>query len=1138
MRVCVCYNLWASAVSLANDSELARVFIFFSMSPPAARPTIGFLSTWSVYQGATIDNYMYTLLQGISTAAREHECNLLLGCGISLPTGARASHTAWSCTEANVDFVPVGAWNTDGLIIIPDDLSQTQFSDLEDLIQSDFPIVMTTAEVPALVTHNAHLVAVDNADGIRQAMQHLFQHGHRRIAFIAGKSGHGGDVAERLAAYRDMLRAGGIAHDPRLIAYGEHRLPDGRVAMQSILDTGADFTALLASNDLSCIGALQTLRAAGRRVPEDVAVIGFDDILQARSQLPPLTTVRHPTFALGYQSVVTLLKAIRTRHPQTVRRNAHGQSETRIPTQLVVRQSCGCRPENAAAQHSPQESCDEHGHAHAMAHSTVIEARRSSLEEIEPVCLALVRGFASALEKNDATDFDDALVQLTNWLDARNEDPFAWHAALSTLHASHSSPVSPLAHTLIDRARLEIAEYAQRQATDVLLQHMDISNRLGLMAAQLLAVLDAAASTPILTEHLPHLGFAHALVAAYVPHVDDEFACARVLLDAGATRDESIIGQEFLTREFPPRNFYDDAPFQVVLQPLVMDERVAGFVALTLDAHAPLTNLESCAAITHNLGSALRSSRLYREALQGQQLAEEANRLKSRFLSTVSHELRTPLSLIVGLSDMVLEQNEYALSRTTQRDLEQIHASAQHLGRLINDVLDLASSEAGQLRLHQEPLDLVQELNAVAQIGAEMARGKNLRWRAQFSFSNALVRVLGDRTRVRQIILNLISNAVKFTARGMIALDARVDDDTVTIAVSDTGIGILREEQTKLFREFQRAERTVNAGYGGMGLGLAISKHLVEQHGGAIGVRSPGDLGNGSTFYFTLPRVRITEITNAENDLLAFSLDDSLQPATDEFKPFTSALLDNFLPPLADVPPRLVLVVDDDPDILAFHSRLVTQQGHRAIHARNGREALDLLETTRPSLVLLDLMMPELDGFHVLDALRARETTRDIPVIVLTARSLDETEIEKLNRGVAAIMAKGLFRASETVKHIQAVLERQHALGNPTQRLVRRAMGFLHAHYAEPLTREQIAAHVNISPDYLTDCFRQEVGVTPMVYLNRYRLKQARDLLENSDTKITQIALAVGFSESAHFTRMFQREVGVSPKEWRKGKRG
>ncbi len=134
-------------------------------------------------------------------------------------------------------------------------------------------------------------------------------------------------------------------------------------------------------------------------------------------------------------------------------------------------------------------------------------------------------------------------------------------------------------------------------------------------------------------------------------------------------------------------------------------------------------------------------------------------------------------------------------------------------------------------------------------------------------------------------------------------------------------------------------------------------------------------------------------------------------------------------------------------------------------------------------------------------------------------------------------MNKGLFSTAETLTRIEAALARHQALGGPTQRLIRRAMGFIHAHYAEPLTREQIANHVHFSPDYLTDCFRREQGVTPMVYLNRYRIYQARRLLENSDLAITQVALAVGFSEGAHFTRTFQREVGMTPRAYRRSKR-
>ena len=175
-----------------------------------------------------------------------------------------------------MDFVPVGPWNTDGLIIIPDDFTNSQFEYVQDLSRAGFPVMLTTAERPG------PLVAVDNAGGIQQAFDHLVQHGHRRIAFIAGKKGRGGDSAERLAAYRKALQEAGMQADERLIAFGEHRREDGRLAMQTILATGAPFTALLASNDLSGLGAMDVLRLSGRRIPEDVAVIGFDDILEAR----------------------------------------------------------------------------------------------------------------------------------------------------------------------------------------------------------------------------------------------------------------------------------------------------------------------------------------------------------------------------------------------------------------------------------------------------------------------------------------------------------------------------------------------------------------------------------------------------------------------------------------------------------------------------------------------------------------------------------------------------------------------------------------------------------------------------------------------------------------------------------------
>ena len=1179
-------------------------------------PTIGFLSTWSVYEGTTIDSYTHTLLRGVRAAAREHGCNLLAGCGISLPGSPRGSRTVWTAPGPGVDFVPVGPWNTDALLVIPDDLSEAQFDQLQDLIRSGYPVVLTTPEKPGQV------VAVDNAGGIRQAFDHLVEHGHRRIAFVAGKKGRGGDSAERLAAYHDSLAAWNMPEDERLVAFGEHRREDGRLAMQSILDSGAPFSALLCSNDLSALGAVEVLRSAGRRIPEDVAVIGFDDIAEARSQLPPLTTVRHPTFALGYQAVLAALAAIEGERT--------GEEHTRVATQLVVRQSCGCRPEDIAvisAHAAPGSPAHDGALAHAMAEAASVEVRRSPRQEVEQLCLDLLAGFAASLAGRAPGPFEASLQRLFDWLDGREEDAYTWQAAFSTLRRGLPDLLPgadpAFAAELIDRARVDIAALAQRQSAEALLRHTETSNRLGLMTAQLLASLDASDSARILAGHLPELGIAHALVAIYDGSDGGAPETSRVLLDAGLIHSQ--VGRVFANLEFPPPGFYPPSePFQLAILPLVIDEGATGFVAL----HA--AKLELGAAIVHNLESALRSSRLYRDALQGRQLAEEANRLKSRFLSMVSHELRTPLSLIVGLSEMTLrglDSGDSSAAVPLRHDVEQINTSAQHLARLIGDVLDLASSEAGQLRILREPLDLADVLHVTARIGQEMAQEKGLAWSADLPEEGPWV--LGDRTRLRQVVLNLVSNAVKFTRQGKVALSLAVSDGSAVVSVSDTGIGVPLAERETIFGEFQRSEQAVRSGYGGLGLGLAISRQLVERHGGSITLRSPGDLGEGSTFTFTLPVIAaaatrpgdgealspasgpvmvLTEAGDTAEQLTAYlhrrgfevelcQVDQSIewlsrvaasppaalilggglasregwaiigmlkrQPSTERV-PVLAYALDpdhdqgellelNYLhkplraDQLADALERhlspengekAVLVVDDDPGILEMHSRLVAEAGCRAITARDGREALSIIERTRPDLILLDLMMPEVDGFAVLDRLRERQATRDIPVIILTARWLSDADLERCNRGVAAILNKGLFSAAETLGHIEAALGRQRTLGSATQQLVRQAMACIHARYAGPLSREEIARQVCINPDYLTDCFRQELGITPSVYLRRYRIRHARELLETTDLPITQVALAVGFSESAHFTRTFQKEVGTTPRAYRRGRTG
>jgi signal transduction histidine kinase/DNA-binding LacI/PurR family transcriptional regulator/AraC-like DNA-binding protein len=1075
--------------------------------------TVGFISTWAVYQGTTIDRHAHELMQGICAAARDEGCRLLLAAGVSPMAERTAWRTVWPVPSDDTEFVPVGPWNTDGLIIVPDDVSDAQSRYVHDLQASGFPVVFTTPEAPG------PMVVVDNATGIREAVRHLVGHGHNRIAFIAGKRHRRGDSAERLEAYLAGMADEGLEPDGRLVAYGEHRYDGGQEAMRELLDDGVAFTAFVASNDLSCLGAIDVLRERGRHVPDDVAAIGFDDILDARSSRPSLTTVRHPTFALGYESVLALLARIDGR-PST--------SPVVVPTRLIVRQSCGCRRDQegqaaaegvgaVAALGEPRDPADELAAlAGQMAEAAFGEARHSTLDQLEEQCRGIVSALADSVAAGDERPLRDEVAQLLARTEERGEDPHVWQSAVSALYRGSTVLLDRAGSDrqgwligLLDHARLEISEQVQRQTTRALLEHMDMMTELGLLTARLPSALEIAESSSILAEHLPRLGIDGFLVATYVDDEDDAGATSEVLLSTGLTRDGR--GLRFRSREFPPRELYPvDEPLQLIILPLRVDDETKGFVALSA------ANLEPSAAIVSNLATAIRGGRLYREAIDGRRLAEEANQLKGRFLSMVSHELRTPLSVVVGLSDMVVR--EARQSGTTSpgiaRDLERMAASAEHLGRLIGDVLDLASSEAGQLRLVRQPLDLSEVLAATVLAGEQMAREKGLDWHASLPAEGPWV--TGDRTRLRQIVLNLINNAVKFTNEGSVRLDVAGDDATVTISVSDTGSGIPVAEQSLIFDEFHRAGQPARRGPAGLGLGLAISKQLAAHHGGRLEVRSPGRDGVGSTFVLCLPSL-----------------------ARPRHRRSTAPEDDQSLPVQAVVTARIprILVVDDDPDILDLHARVVREAGGQPIEARTGREALAAIDEARPDLVLLDLGMPDMDGFDLLEAMRARTATQGIPVIVITGQVMTDDDLERLSRGVATILSKGVFTVDETIGRIESALSGRRGLGSPTQRLVRRAIVYVDSHFSESIGRDDIARHVSISPDYLTDCFHRELGITPIAYLNRRRLREARELLDSNDDAITTVALAVGFSDVSHFTRTFHREVGVSPRAYRRGDR-
>jgi AraC-like DNA-binding protein/response regulator of citrate/malate metabolism len=232
---------------------------------------------------------------------------------------------------------------------------------------------------------------------------------------------------------------------------------------------------------------------------------------------------------------------------------------------------------------------------------------------------------------------------------------------------------------------------------------------------------------------------------------------------------------------------------------------------------------------------------------------------------------------------------------------------------------------------------------------------------------------------------------------------------------------------------------------------------------------------------------------------------------------------------------KTILIVDDDPGALDMHAQIVRAKfpQYQILLAPGGKEALHFLQTSHPDLVLLDLMMPEMDGFGVLEAMQKTGTAIQVPVIVISAKTLTEEEMARLNRSVAVVLRKGMFTSAETLTHIKDTLMHRQKLSSEAQRITRKAMAYIHEHYNEPMGREDVARHVGVSEGYLSRCFTQETGLSLIHYLTRYRIQQAKHLLATGDMTITKIALEVGFSDSNYFSRAFRQEVGKSPLEYR-----
>jgi PAS domain S-box-containing protein len=577
-----------------------------------------------------------------------------------------------------------------------------------------------------------------------------------------------------------------------------------------------------------------------------------------------------------------------------------------------------------------------------------------------------------------------------------------------------------------------------------------------------------------------------------------------------ANMEPMLVNDTDLEPLYIPNPYLLDTRSEVAI-PLRIGSRIVGVIDIqSTQVHAfTQDDLSVLQSLADQVAVAIDNARSYELSQQLIKDLREVDQLKSQFLANMSHELRTPLNSIIGFSRVILKGIDGPVTEMQQQDLTAIYNSGQHLLGLINDILDLARIEAGKMELNFEEVHLADMATSVMSTAKGLVKEKPIQLLQRIPSNMPTVR--GDTMRVRQVLLNLISNASKFTDQGSITVETSIQKGPTgkmeaLINVVDTGSGISTEDQKKLFQAFSQVDGSATRKSGGSGLGLSICANLVQLHGGRIGVHSI--VGQGSTFWFTLPLynqpqedipggmkvvlaidddpqviglyerylnpqgyyvMALTDPSKAKEHALnvkpyAITLDIMMpnkdgwsvlndlksDPLTRDIpviicsimeqadKGFTLGAADYLVKPvleedLVSALDRLnrdgtiheVLVIDDDPNDLRLIEKILSQQGrYKPILAEGGRKGWETITIKTPHAIILDLFMPEMDGFTILEKLRENSHLRNIPVLIVSGGDLTGEQQQQLNDFGHRIITKSSFSEAQLIESIENALKR------------------------------------------------------------------------------------------------------------------
>ena len=523
---------------------------------------------------------------------------------------------------------------------------------------------------------------------------------------------------------------------------------------------------------------------------------------------------------------------------------------------------------------------------------------------------------------------------------------------------------------------------------------------------------------------------------------------------------------------------------------------------------------------------------IYRTILMKRRIEEEANKAKLQFFTNISHELRTPLTLIADPVNYIMHDDN--LNSQQRSMLQIVQRNVLVLTQLVSEILDFRKVQNGKMELRLSDFNLTESMKQWIKLFSVSAQKKHI---AISMDAPDTIMLRADQDKIERICYNLLSNALKYTSEGgEITLTAKEENGRVMISVADNGCGISSDELPYIFDRFYQAK---NAGRG-TGIGLAIVKAFTELHHGEVSATSIE--GKGSTFTIHIPVRQKGEVTNQPTE----KIEQLVEPSSAEEVPNQARHIDELIQPYQTDKPE-VLIIDDNIDIRTY-LRSVLSEKYNVSEAADGKVGLELARKIVPDIVLSDIMMPVMDGLAFCQQLKTDKAISHIPVILLTARSLDEQRAEGYEHGADAYLSKP-FSLRLLLSRIDNLIESRKKLnqtwskgveddeiGNISNEIDKSFLKQLRKIIQENLANsdlsvEQIGDEIGLSRVQLYRKVKALTGYSPVEIVRKARLTRARHLLQTTERTVSEVAYAVGFSTPSYFSKCYKDEFGENPKK-------